>query len=60
MLDQDAPGRHAGLVPETKLLDERSVGRQITSLEVRQQPAAGTHHLEQTAAAVMILRWVRK
>jgi hypothetical protein len=43
-------------VPETKLLDEGSVGRQVASLEVREQSAAGTDHLQQPAAAVMILQ----
>ena len=41
MIDQDAPGRHHLLMPEAKLLDERSVGRQVASLEVRQQAGAG-------------------
>ena len=55
-IDQDAPGRHHLLMPESKLLDERSVRLQVTSLEIRQQAAPGTHHLEQAAAAVMVLQ----
>ena len=55
-IDQDAPGRHNRLMPESKLLDERSVRLQVTSLEIRQQAAPGTHHLEQAAAAVMVLQ----
>ena len=55
MFDQDAPCRARRLVPEAKLLDERPVSRQVASLEVGQQPAAGPDHLQQPAAAVMIL-----
>jgi hypothetical protein len=55
MLDQDAPGTPQELVPEPELLDECSVGRQIATLEVREQTAAGPHHLQETAAAVMVL-----
>src|SRR5215210_4463209 len=54
--DQDAPYRCNRLVPETKLLDERSVGRQVASLEIGQQAAASSDHLEQAAAAVMVLQ----
>ena len=55
ILDQDAPGTPQDLVPEPKLLDQRSVGRQITTLEVREQTAAGPHHLQETAPAVVVL-----
>jgi hypothetical protein len=43
-------------VAETKLLDERSVGGQVASLQIGEQPTAGPDHLEQTAAAVMVLQ----
>src|SRR5687767_15645312 len=42
-------------MPQAELLDERPVRRQITSLEVREQPAAGSDHFQQPAAAVMVL-----
>ncbi len=48
--------REEQLVPEPELLDERPIGRQIAPLEVREQPAAGADHLQQPAAAVMILQ----
>jgi len=54
MVDQDAPCRAQRLVPQAELLDERPVRRQIASLEVRKEPAAGPDHLQQPAAAVMI------
>ena len=54
--DQDAPCGARQLVPETELLDEGPVSRQVASLEVGEQPAAGPDHLQQPAAAVMILR----
>lgn len=56
MVDQDALCRPRRLVPEAELLDERPVRGQIASLEVREQPAAGSDHLQKPAAAVMILR----
>ena len=55
MVDQDAPCFTRRLVPEAKLLDERSIRRQVASLGVREQPAAGADHLQQPAAAVMVL-----
>ena len=43
-------------MPEPKLLDERSVRRQITSLEIGEQPASGADHLQQAPSAVMVLQ----
>src|SRR4051812_8200000 len=42
-------------MPETKLFDEGSVRRQVATLEVREQPAAGPNHLQQPSAAMMVL-----
>ena len=55
MFDQDAPCRARRLVPETKLLDERPVGREIGVPEVGQQPPPGPDHFEQPSTPVMIL-----
>ncbi len=55
MIAQDAPCGARRLVPKAKLFDEGSVRRQIASLEISEQPAAGPDHLQQTAAAVMVL-----
>ena len=40
---------------ESELLDESPVRLQVASLEVCQEPAAGTDHLEQPPPAVVIL-----
>ena len=42
-------------MPKTKLFDESPVRGQIAALEIRKQPAAGPDHLQQPAAAVMVL-----
>jgi hypothetical protein len=42
-------------VTETKLLDEGSVGLEVTSLEIREQSAASPDHLEEATAAVVVL-----
>ena len=52
---QDAPCFAPRLVPEAKLFDECSVRGQVAALEIREEPAAGTDHLQQSAAAVMVL-----
>ena len=51
---QDAPCFALRLVPEAKLFDECSVRGQVAALEIREEPAAGTNHLQQPSAAVMI------
>lgn len=55
MVDQDALCRAWRLVPKPKLFDEGSIRGQVASLEVREQPPAGPNHLQQPAAAVMVL-----
>ena len=52
---QDAPCVARRLVPEAKLFDECSVRGQVAALEIREEPAAGTDHLQQPSAAVMVL-----
>jgi hypothetical protein len=54
-LDRDALSDARCLVAETKLLDQRSVRLEIAPLEVRQQPAAGADHLQESPATVMVL-----
>jgi hypothetical protein len=41
-------------MPEAKLFDECSVRGQVAALEIREEPAAGTNHLQQPSAAVMV------
>ena len=53
---QDAPCYARRLMPEAKLFDECSVRGQVAALEIREEPAAGTDHLQQPSAAVMVLR----
>ena len=45
-----------GLVPETKILNERAILLDIGSLEVVEQPATLADHLEQAATTVMVFR----
>src|SRR5919112_971377 len=52
---QDAPCCARRLVPEAKLFDECSVRGQVAALEIREEPTAGTNHLQQPSAAVMVL-----
>ena len=52
---QDAPCFARRLVPEAKLFDECSVRGQVAVLEIREEPAAGTNHLQQPSAAVVVL-----
>src|SRR5918998_3964010 len=52
---QDAPCFALRLVPEAKLFDECSVRGQVAALEISEEPAAGTNHLQQPSAAVMVL-----
>ena len=52
---QDAPCVARRLVPEAKLFDECSVRGQVAALEIREEPTAGTNHLQQPSAAVMVL-----
>ena len=52
---QDAPCFARRLVPETKLFDECSVRGQVAALEICEESAAGTNHLQQPSAAVMVL-----
>src|SRR5271156_6118443 len=44
------------LVAESKRLDQRPIPFQIRALEIVEQPAPATDHLQQPLAAVMILR----
>ena len=52
---QDAPCFARRLVPEAKLFDECSVRGQVAALEICEEPAAGTNHLQQPSAAVVVL-----
>jgi hypothetical protein len=56
VLGRDALAHGLQLVAETELLEERSVCRQIVSLQVREQAAPCADHLQEPSTTMMVLR----